>query len=253
MFIALNGFKVIIKNAGRSVDNEIRADHFIPMEYREAVIAYFDNHILNSPYKSRFIVSYEDAVNTQNTACTFSASVVNLVKTRRTALKNSVKAQYDTGNSPYIKSLCQKIGKDAMGYDPENDETNVTYESSMLRCFDSSVSECEKEADMLFETASVSARDISILQVQIDDVNTSEQKLFVVHTIYDYLEILQDKRQKILKKCKGDLNEARKFTAQYDAQISQLNQMLDKVMKIDTSDDNRRFGIYIKYPKGYEG
>ena len=111
--------------------------------------------------------------------------------------------------------------------------------------------ECTAQATAMLENASVTPRDISILSIQVDDINTVDQKLFVVHTIYDYLEILQAQKEKILKKYNG--NSPEKATISQDAMIGQLNEILQRVMKIDVSNVGDRYGIFIKYPKGYEG
>ena len=251
MFVHTLQFKVILRK-NDNVKEEIRADHYVPDEYREDLISYFDNHILSNPDRSNIIVSQEDFDNEQNTSIVFSREVIHMIKRRREVLKTSIKAQYDNGSSKYMTDMVTKIGKTAMGYDPVKDETNTVYESSMLRMFDMDVEECLTEGIALIESATVTPRDISILQVQAEDIKTVDQKLFVVHTIYDYLEILQEQKEKLLKKSSNpDIFEKTGFPQ--DAQIKILNDILATVMKKNVSDVGDRYGIFVKYPKGYEG
>lgn len=251
MFVHTLQFKLILRKFD-SVKDEIRADHYVPNEYREDLISYFENHILQHPDRSKLVVTKEDFDNEQNTSIVFSREVIHMIKRRRDALKTSIKAQYDHGDSKYMKDMVSKIGKVAMGYDPEKNETNTVYESSMLRVFDMNVEECVVEYTSMMESANVTARDISILQVQAEDIKTVDQKLFVVHTIYDYLEILYDQKEKLMKKS-GSSEVLTKHGYPQDAQIKILNDILEDVMKKKVSDVGDRYGIFIKYPKGYEG
>lgn len=253
MFLCATSFKLIITDKGQTFENELRADSFVPNELREDLVAYFDNHIINSPERSRFCVSAAEHNNKIKTTCTFSKNVIQNIKLRRSVLKNGFKQQYEIDESPYLKKFVKWLGKSSLGYAIDEDQTNTVYESSVIRVFEADEKEVAAKATAMLEQADVSARDISILQVQIDDINSSDQKLFVVHTIYDYLEILQSKKAKILKKYNGNVSEAKKYTGTYDQQIDQLNAMLKRVLAIDTSGEGRRYGLYIKYPKGYEG
>lgn len=253
MFLATARFKFIMSRAGESTRNEIAADAYVPPEFREDLITYFDNHILNSPERSSFVVTKEDYDNWLKTHCVFSNNVITNIKSRRKVLKSGFEQQYKTEESPYLKKFVKWLGNSAIGYDVEADLTNEVYESSVMRCFEADETECTNKATMILESSDVTSRDIAILQVQAEDITTTEQKLFIVHTIYDYLETLQDKKDKILKKNKGNVDEASKYTKGYDAQIVQLNDILKRVMSVDVSGDNRRYGVFVKYPKGYEG
>ena len=151
-----------------------------------------------------------------------------------------------------MKNLVHRIGQVVMGYDPEKDETNAVYENSAMRCLERDVDECTRYADALFEATDVTQRDISILQVQADDIKTVDQKLFVVHTIYDYIEILESQKSKLTKKISNP-DVLRTTLAPYDAKIKTLYTIRDNVMKMNVSDVGDRYGIFVKYPKGYEG
>lgn len=253
MFLCMASFKIVLRDKGRSMHEELRADSFVPDEYREDLISYFDNHILNSPERSTFVISGEEYDSKVKTACTFSKNIIMNVKARRDVLKAGFKQQYETEESPYLKKFVNWLGASSLGYVAETDKTNSCCEESAIRVLEQDEKAINMNVNSVMEASDVTARDISILQVQASDVTTSEQKLFVVHTIYDYLETIQDKRDKILKKHNGSIAEAKKYTATYDQQADQLNAILKQVMAIDTSGDGRKYGLFIKYPKGYEG
>ena len=251
MYVHTLQFKIILKNAN-SLKEELAADHYVPDEYRGALISYIENHILNSPDQSKIIVSKQDFDNEQLTSIKFSKEAVSLMRKRKEALKNSMKAQYSTSGSEYMKSLVHRIGKLAMGYDPEKDETNAVYEASAMRSLERDVEECTNSAIALIEATDVTPRDISILQVQADDIKTVDQKLFVVHTIYDYIEILEAQRAKMIKKSSNP-DALIQHGLPQDEKIKTLYKIRDDVMKINVSDVGDRYGIFVKYPKGYEG
>lgn len=251
MFVCTSQFRIVAKNIGDGMNKEIRADHYIPDEYRESMITYMENHIINNPDKAIFITTKEEFDTEQKTSIAFSRECIRLMRHRRDALKNSIKQQYNKGGSKYMVDMASDIGREAMGYDPSTDSTNTVYENCALRQLNADVMECTAQATAILENASVTPRDISILSIQVDDINTVDQKLFVVHTIYDYLEILEAQKEKILKKYNG--NSPEKATISQDAMIGQLNEILQRVMKIDVSNVGDRYGIFVKYPKGYEG
>lgn len=251
MFVHTLQFKIILKRPD-DLKDELAADHYVPDEYRGALISYMENHVINSPDYSSIVVNEKEFDNEQLTSIKFSKEAVGMMKRRREVLRNSMKAQYASGDSKYMKSLVKRIGDVAMGYNVDTDETNTVYESSMLLVLESDFAECEKKIESTMEASDVTMRDISILQVQVDDIKTVDQKLFIVHTIYDYLEILQSNKEKILKKT-PNADVANKLVATIDDKTKTLNSILDKVMKIDVSNVGDRYGIFIKYPKGYEG
>lgn len=253
MFLASSSFKLVLKKATSTMPEEIMADSYVPDEYKGDLIAYFDNHVMNNPDKGKFLMSDEEYKSKQKTTCVFSRNIISNVKKRRKIMKSAFKAQYDTEDSPYLKKFVAWLGKDALGYDAETGITNEVYENSVLRCFELDNAACNNKAAILQEQADVTPRDISVLMVQVDDIQTSEQKLFCVHTIYDYMEILNAKKEKVLKKHKGNVEEAKRYTAGYDQQLDQLNTILKRVMSIDVSDNGKQYGLFIRYPKGYEG
>ena len=187
MFVHTLQFKIFVKNIANSnkLNDELMADNYIPEQYRGAMVSYVENHILLDPSSSDILTTNEDFDRQQKVAISFSRECINMMRKRRSVLKNSIKAQYDQNNSKYMSNLVSDIGKAAMGYDPETDETNAVQERVMLRCLESDIADCIETATKLLEAATVTSRDIAILQVQADDIQTVDQKLFIVHTIYD--------------------------------------------------------------------
>lgn len=251
MFVHTLRFKLVLKDAD-SIREELAADHFVPNEYRGALISYMENHILNSPDYSNIVTTKEDFDNEQRTSINFNKEAIRMMQRRKEVLKSYISAQYSKDDSTYMKDVVARMGKVAMGYNPDTNETNEVYEASSLRCLESDIIESEKKLSDLMESTTVTPRDIAILQVQADDIDTVDQKLFVVHTIYDYLEILHNQKAKILKKSSNP-EMLEKAGLVQDEQIKTLNGILDKVMKIDTSKVGDRYGVFVKYPKGYEG
>ena len=249
IFVCTSQFRLILRNGNSNVRDEIRADHYIPNEYREAMISYVENHIINSPVQGQMIATKDTFDNDQQVSIAFSKECIRMMKHRRDVLKNSIKAQYDKGSSKYMSDMVADIGKEVMGYDPEEDETNFIHENAAMESIERVIDDCTKQARQLLETTSVTPRDISILRVQVDDISTVDQKLFIVHTIYDYIEALQAQKEKILRKNP----ESTKATMVQDAQIEELNDILKRVMKVDVSGVGDRYGVFVKYPKGYEG
>lgn len=247
MFVYTIPFRVVLHQGADSIKEEIAADHFVPEEYRGELLNYMEQHILNNAEARHLVMTKEDFDNEQQVAIRFSRETIRMIKTRRKVLKSTLKAQYDQGDSKYMTELVETIGIKGMGYNPKIDTTNAVYEDSSLRCYEMDMETCEKQVKSLLEAATVTPRDITILSIQGDDVRTVDQKLFVVHTCYDFLEILQAQKDKALKKTPDAKN------LPQDIQIQQINDILEKVMKKNVSGVGDRYGLFIKYPEGYEG
>lgn len=250
MFVHTLSFRIVSRK-GNSIHKEISADAYVPEEYRGHLLKYTEDCIMRNP-DSTDIVTTDNSYNTdQNLAITFSKESLSMMKTRMDVLKQQMSAQYNGCNgSEYQKSLMKFLGKSIAGYDPETTISNIVTETTLHNKYMKEITACEEAAIAVLESTKVTDRDLSILEVQCSEVKTTEDKIYLIHTIYDFIEAITKENAARLKKTK-DPN-VREFIKN-DTRLTRLNTCREIVMNADTNDVGDQYGIFVRYPKGYEG
>ena len=140
------------------------------------------------------------------------------------------------------------IGKNLTGYNPDEDKYITGLKTMMENAYTREYDNASKASDkILMEAARISSRDLDILEVQAEDIHTPEDKMYMIHKIYDYIEAIDAetiKRSKKLKDIPGKIR---------DERLDRLNSIRTKVLAIKVSDTGDKYGIFVKYPEGYEG
>lgn len=250
LFINTSSFRIVKK--GSDIQKEIAADGYVPNEYRGDLLSYIEDCIMKDPKSSELISSYTTYQTDLEMGVKFSNDSMNMMRGRIEMLKSQLTAQYNgccTG-STYHKELMKFLGKSIGGYDPETGKTNATVESIVQSRFSADMEACQEAATAALESTKVTDRDLSILEVECEDVSTTEDKIYLIHTIYDYIEAIQKENSEKLKKMKDP--KLKEFLKN-DARLERLNLCRKLVMNKHTTDVGDRYGLFIKYPKGYEG
>lgn len=248
MFVCIDGFRVITRSPIRFV-SEIRADLYIPTNYADALLEYIERHILTNPDTAHGIVlTNEESDCEYQKGVEFSRECIRLMKARRSILKAHVATQYKLSSSQYFKRI-YKIVHDAItgddiitGKSYPNKDRFISYKVDAVH------KSMSQESELILESKVVTDRDITLLMVETDAIETYDDKSFVLNTIFDYIEILQRNEAKLLKKTKGDVTTV---LNPYKQKIKQLQDLKVEVMNKKITPPT--YGVYIKYPEGYEG
>ena len=108
----------------------------------------------------------------------------------------------------------------------------------------------------MLESKKVDDRDIILLRVNAENMTTASDKQYVLNVACDYLEILNKSREKKIAtvKDKSDIARMNALTKSEDEKIKTINGIIDEAIgkKVHTYNDNH-YGLYVKYPDGYEG
>lgn len=250
LFINTLSFRIVNKSE-TSLHKEISADGYVPDEYRGSLLCYVEDCILKDPSARCVIPTEADYENDQELSIKFSKEAVSMMRDRMDVFKKQLAAQFNgcTG-SEYHKDMAKFIAKSIAAYDPESDKSNVIMESSLHHKYETELLECTKMADTVLESTKVTDRDLSILEVQCEEVKTTEDKIYLIHTIYDFIEAITKENNAKLKKSK-DPN-VREFIKN-DVRLSRLDNCRKVVMNKDTTDVGDQYGLFVRYPKGYEG
>ena len=249
MFVCASGFKMVICKPSHDID-EIAADMLVPDAYKPALMDYMQYNVLNKPYNG-LIMTKEEFKNEQEIGVRFSRNAVSLMKKRRNVLKLHLSTQYKMSESPYFKSICKVTSKIVTGENFETNKLDLTKDRYLTESFERNWEIAEKEATTILEAINVSERNIVLLSVDIDNMKTPEDKAFIINTIYDYLDALQYQKEKKAKRFK-DVDKI-PADSTVDMKIKQLRELEKKVMNTPVSRNGDSYGVFVKYPEGYEG
>lgn len=242
-------FFIVVNNRNDQKSCEMAADAYVPDEYKGALVSYMNDQLLTDPDGSKLVTDGKTFDSEQEVGINLSRDSIEMLKGRRDMLNQQIQSQYNCpGNGPFQKNLMKFLGKSLTGYDPEHDKyitmslKSVTESSYAREC-----ENIEKEAGKaLMEAAKLSPRDIDILEVQVESIQTPEDKMYLIHKVYDYIEAIDAENAKRIKKGTGP-------SVIKDARLDRLNAIRAKILAKNVSEIGDKYGVFVKYPSGYEG
>ena len=244
-------FFIVVKNRNNQQACELSADAYVPNEYKGALVSYMNEHLLTNPEGSRMVIDESSFDKEQEVGIQLSKDSVEMLKGRRDMLNRQIQSQYNSPDSgKFHKNLMKFIGKTLTGYDPDTDQyttmtIKTTMESAYMREYTKQNIAAQKAT---MEAARVTARDLDILDVQIDDIKTPEDKMYMIHKLYDYIEAVGAENAKIAKNQKSKFANVIK-----DDRLERLNGMRTRILEKDVTSLGDKYGVFVKYPAGYEG
>ena len=242
MFVCVNGLRIIINTPGNEL-SEIHADSRIPDNYKSYLVDYAENHILKYPTASKCIVTKTEFDNEVKQGVEFSRNCIDLMKRRTALLKIHINTFGRFTQSPTLKKVVDLLQKNVT---PDN----IVMEHAIMESFNRDYDIAEKEANTILETKMISDRDLLLLQCDIDGIKNQDDKIYVLNTIYDYLEVCQKQEEKLSRKYKDTYNIVPELQM-VQGRLATLKKMAQDVSNHKIEDEV--YSVYVKYPKGYEG
>lgn len=248
MFVAIDGLRVIVRKPG-AVAEEFKADFATPDEYKGHMIDYIDHKILANPSTAHgIIVTKEEYDAEQSKGVEFTKECIFLMKKRRDALNTYLNTLHALTHSTYVRKLVGLISNYTLGIDHDTGKVDKRRAMYMMESYNRDEELISREASATLESIHVTERDIVLLGVEAEGIQTTDDKYYLLNTIYDYMEALEDKYVKAAKK-----NKPTQFSSlATDKRYIMLQQLREKVVKMQVT-DGEHYGVFIKYPKGYEG
>lgn len=251
VFVNTLQFRVVLNKADSAAE-ELAADGYIPEEFRGAMVDYVTNRLLKTTAGSRVVITREEYKAEHRMAIKYHRSTIILLTKRRDILKRRLDAQYNSpAINPYLKNLVKFCAAGVTGFKPEDGTENLLEESTFATSALESVHRTEVDMSMM-EGTKVTDRDLTMLELDIDDIKNSDDKLWCIQTIYDYIEAIekeQEKKNRLASK-KG-VALPKELTK--DPRLDRLWKMRNKVTAMKVSDTGPVYGVFVQYPKGYEG
>lgn len=269
----------------KSLNKELDADEFVrKCGYGKELYSFIDKLLVNGQ-NNMVNKSIREKEQDISVITNWSLDNINSLVTRKRKLYRSLKFEMIRNPSYYVKEVAQKLNsllfKESKKTFLNTNETQhiITGENGepvlmdMRKCYEnlSEISIDDVEMDPVIETFVTNAivksaksvsrffdkhnkikpckiRELDVIEVEIANIRNADDKMFI-------LECLHDELDKVLYAL-DLLNEGR------TEKVGQSKQTLityrDKVMKLITECKNtpipkEQYGLFIKYPKGYEG
>jgi hypothetical protein len=201
-------FFIVVQDRNDQKKCEMAADAYVPDEYKGALVSYMNDHLLIDTDGSKLVVDSETFDKEQEVGIELSRDSVEMLRGRRDALNRQIQSQYNSPqSSTFHKKLMKFIGKNMMGYDPESDAYTTMSAKSTFESMYNREYEAQSKAAMVatMEAARITSRDIDILDVQIDEIKTPEDKMYMIHKMYDYIEAVSAENSTKAKNAKKDI------------------------------------------------
>lgn len=248
-------------NLSYSIKKEIEADKYVvDMGYGDALESLLQKLLLRFGSET---VNNTDRELEQNLkiSAQWSRAQISDLTVRKIFVRESINKVTNRTHSPYIRQVFEninrKIFKGPTLAQVANRENRDKYVAECVNLPDDtkglvlkSVLESAKNSkfNKYGKLEKVTQHDVDIISIQIDKIQNENDKIYLLDVIYDYLETLE-----LADEC---LHNGKKDAVQMSTQqIRSIRQELQELRKrvMDFKIVEKQYGVFIKYPVGYEG
>lgn len=239
---ASKNFKII------DTDSEFSADKFvITMGYRDEL-----NNLLSKMLKSqgnrKLNRTEKDVERDIKIITTWTIDNIDELKFRKRKLENNLGALLLRNPSTYIKSIIDDI-KTKIFTNEQDEYKKVVIEQYRFKEYDKILTESIKD---LFgkngKVKKITQADIDILSIEMDKIENHDDKIYVLDLIYDKMDIVNTALDLIAAGERDKVQQSKQTLLDFKNQLETLRK---DVLRIQIKD--KQYGLFVKYPKGYEG
>lgn len=250
------------RNISYSLKKELECDKYVvSMGYGSELESLLQKILLT--YGSRFVECDErEAEQNLNVASNWARTHASELRLRKDALRDSVNTISLITPSLYIREIFERINEKVFKGTPSFDQVvnranrGKYLTENTIFCDDrkgitcKAVIESARNAkfDKYGKLEKITQHDIDIVAIQIDKIENQNDKIYLLDVIYDYEETLD-----LAEEC---LSDGRKSAVMMtERQMKDMREELRALRKriLDTKITEKRYGVFIKYPVGYEG
>lgn len=250
------------RNISYSLKKELEADRYVvKMGYGPHLESLLQKILMT--YGSRFVNCDErEAEQNLMVASNWSRSHASELRLRKDELRSSINSIVLVTPSLYVREIFENMNERVFKGTPSFDQvvnrenrgkyltenTIFSDDSKGIPC--NAVIESARNAkfDKYGKLQKVTQHDVDIVAIQIDKIENQNDKIYLLDVIYDYMETLD-----LADEC---LKDGRKSAVQMsERQIKDVREELCTLRKriLETKIMEKQYGVFIKYPVGYEG
>lgn len=235
---------------------EVEADNFVvKMGYGEH-LNNFLNKLIASQGNEFMQRDEQDAEQEIKIMTLWSIENINELRSRKSKLKQQLNAQILKSPSQYVKNMLFTINKIFFKSDVEsrNKIDSVLLESCLIREINYTHKKAEEEVVQEFtiiptgKVKKIDLSEIDYISVQIEKMDNYDDKVYLLDLIHYHLEWINMGLEYIENGKANKVYNTKVELLQYKKQLENMRQLIMK-----TRIPEKQYGLFVKYPKGYEG
>lgn len=231
-----------------SVDSEAVADKFVvKLDYGDEL-----NQLLDKIIKSRgnrLIDRTENEMDSDvKSIVNWSVENISELMYRKTKLKSSLQTILLQNPSNFVKKMVHNIKNTFFG-DSEDRYKSALMEQCLFDICKKVVHESFMDLfDKIGKLKKISQSEIDVIGIEIEKIENNDDKIYVLDLIYDKLDLINTALDYIDT---GKKDKVQQSKATLQGMKKQLETFRSTILSIQIKD--KQYGVFIKYPKGYEG
>lgn len=233
---------------GDSIKKEVIADDFAyRCGYGEDLVNFIDKLLMS---QGNSLINKSEKSMDDDVKVFMQWSIENLTELhfRKNKLKQSLRTEILRNPSKYTRKIIQDIKDTMFGNDKQDLYNQLVQESFIINSIASAKDCTLMEAYKMHKLKPLKWRDLDIYQAELSRVNTVDDKIFLLENLHDELD-RANLALNLLAEGKADkVGQSKQTITEYKIEVIKL---IEKAKAIEIQKE--RFGLFIKYPEGYEG
>jgi hypothetical protein len=173
---------------------------------------------------------------------------ISELEMRKHKLRESLKVQLLRTPSKYIKDLVMDIKDKFFGDESQKYKTAIT-EQYLIDEYHKILQESILDFfDSLGKVKKVNNSDIDILSIEVNKIENNDDKIYVLDLLYDKLDIINAALDYIDQGKTDKVSQSKQTLLSMKDRLEKLRQQI-----LNMTIKDKQYGVFIKYPKGYEG
>lgn len=231
-----------------NVDTEREADKFVVKNGYGDDLDNFIGKLLVCHGNSLINRNDKDIDKDIRSLVNWSIDNISELQFRKTKLKISLQAQLLQTPSKFLKSIIEDIKRSFFGNDTKDYKTMVAEQYLVQSCEKIVTESLFSLFDGLGKMKKINQCDIDILSIDIDKIENNDDKIYVLDLIYDKLDLVNIALDYIDKGQADKVPQSKQTLLSFKSQLEKMRKHT-----IDIQIKDKTYGLFIKYPRGYEG
>lgn len=178
----------------------------------------------------------------------WSIENISELEYRKTKLKQSLQNELLRNPSKYVRTVFDSIKRTFFGGDADSYKALVTEQYLINDCKKIVRESILDIFDNIGKVKKISQSDIDFLALTVEKIDNNDDKIYALDLLYDKLDLVNLALDYIGQGKQDKVSQSKQTLQGYHSQLEKLRQ---RVLAMQLPD--KQYGIFIKYPKGYEG
>lgn len=234
---------------------EMDADKFVvEMGYGPALNNFLEKLLRT---KGNSLINKTEKEAEQDIKAIFAWGVENIdeLRSRKTKLRYQLNAQILRTPSLFAKKILGDIRDLFFGAGAAMKFNQLITESTILKFYDGWKKDAANEVVLEFmgnarmgKLKKLDVQEIDFIRIKIEQIENHDDRIYLLDIIYHYLEQIELYKEYIADGKANKVPHSKKFIEDSEKELMKL-----KATILKTKIPERRYGMFIKYPNGFEG